>query len=139
MQKYFWIHEFQKFDKSICDTTYFTVAQEITKSPSAASIFNSSNEMTWISRIVLFSHFLQREIRKIHDEIKEDYLFAVKKSIVDFVLKEPEIDEDERFLDEDDETPLTIELGKLHIKFNYFVWIDNLRYQIKRVFSRKIS
>ena len=56
--------------------------------------------------------FLQREIRKIHDEIKEDYLFAVKKSIVDFVLKEPEIDEDERFLDEDDETPLTIELGK---------------------------
>ena len=53
----------------------------------------------------------QREISKIHDEIKEDYLFAVKKSIVDFVLKEPEIDEDERFLDEDDETPMTIELA----------------------------
>ena len=44
-------------------------------------------------------------------ELKEDYLFAVKKSIVDFVLKEPEIDEDERFLDEDDETPMTIELA----------------------------
>jgi hypothetical protein len=29
--------------------------------------------------------------------LQEDYLFAVKKSIVDFVLKEPEIDEDERF------------------------------------------
>ena len=49
--------------------------------------------------------------RKTHDEIKQDYLFAVKKSIVDFVLKEPEIDEDERFLDEDDETPMTIELA----------------------------
>ena len=54
---------------------------------------------------------VQKEIRKIHDEIKADYLFAVKKSIVDFVLKEPEIDEDERFLDEDDETPMTIELA----------------------------
>ena len=42
----------------------------------------------------------QRDIKKIHEEIKEDYLFAVKKSIVDFVLKEPEIDEDERFLGE---------------------------------------
>ena len=31
--------------------------------------------------------------------------------LVDVVLKEPEIDEDERFLDEDDETPLTIELA----------------------------
>ncbi len=40
----------------------------------------------------------QREIKKIHEEIKEDYLFAVKKSIVDFVLHEPEIDADERFL-----------------------------------------
>lgn len=40
----------------------------------------------------------------------------MKKSIVDFVLKEPEIDEDERFLDEDDETPMTIELaGKKEI------------------------
>ena len=29
----------------------------------------------------------QKEIKKIHEEIKEDYLFAVKKSIVDFVLK----------------------------------------------------
>ena len=38
-------------------------------------------------------------------------MFAVKKSIVDFVLEEPEIDADERFLDEDDETPLTIELA----------------------------
>ena len=38
----------------------------------------------------------QKEIKKIHEEIKDDYLFAVKKSIVDFVLKEPEIDEDER-------------------------------------------
>ena len=37
-------------------------------------------------------------------KFSQDYLFAVKKSIVDFVLKEPEIDEDERFLDEDDET-----------------------------------
>ena len=56
----------------------------------------------------------QREIKRTHEEIKEDYLFAVKKSIVDFVLKEPEIDEDERFLDEDDETPMTIELaGKI--------------------------
>merc|ERR1711923_235408 len=53
----------------------------------------------------------QREIKRIHEEIKEDYAFAVKKSVVDFVLKEPEIDEDERFLDEDDETPLTIELA----------------------------
>ena len=53
----------------------------------------------------------QREIKRTHEEIKEDYLFAVKKSIVDFVLKEPEIDEDERFLDEDDETPMTIELA----------------------------
>ena len=35
----------------------------------------------------------------------------LKKSVVDFVLKEPEIDEDERFLDEDDETPMTIELA----------------------------
>ena len=35
----------------------------------------------------------------------------MKKSIVDFVLKEPEIDEDERFLDEDDEAPMTIELA----------------------------
>jgi hypothetical protein len=52
-----------------------------------------------------------RGIAKIREEIKEDYLFAVKKSIVDFVLKEKEIDEDERFLDEDDETPLTIELA----------------------------
>ena len=42
---------------------------------------------------------------------QEDYLFAVKKSIVDFVLKEPEIDEDERFCDMDDETPLTAELA----------------------------
>ena len=42
----------------------------------------------------------QREIKRIHEEIKEDYAFAVKKSVVDFVLKEPEIDEDERFLDE---------------------------------------
>ena len=32
-------------------------------------------------------------------------------NMVDFVLKEPEIDEDERFLDEDDETPMTIELA----------------------------
>ena len=87
-----------------------------------ASIFNSSNEMgNFFHDCFNLTFFLQREIRKIHDEIKEDYLFAVKKSIVDFVLKEPEIDEDERFLDEDDETPLTIELGKLHIKFNYFV------------------
>ena len=39
----------------------------------------------------------QREIKRIHEEIKEDYAFAVKKSVVDFVLKEPEIDEDERF------------------------------------------
>ena len=38
----------------------------------------------------------QKEIKKIHEEIKDDYLFAVKKSIVDFVLHEPEIDEDER-------------------------------------------
>ena len=53
----------------------------------------------------------QREIKRTHEEIKEDNLFAVKKSIVDFVLKEPEIDEDERFLDEDDETPMTIELA----------------------------
>ena len=53
----------------------------------------------------------QREIKRIHEEIKEDYAFAVKKSVVDFVLKEPEIDEDERFLDEDDETPMTIELA----------------------------
>ena len=52
-----------------------------------------------------------REIKRIHEEIKEDYAFAVKKSVVDFVLKEPEIDEDERFLDEDDETPMTIELA----------------------------
>ena len=36
----------------------------------------------------------QKEIKKIHEEIKDDYLFAVKKSIVDFVLHEPEIDED---------------------------------------------
>ena len=50
-------------------------------------------------------------IERIQDEIKEDYLFAVKKSLVDFVMKEPEIDADERFLDEDDETPLTIELA----------------------------
>lgn len=42
--------------------------------------------------------FFKREIKKIHEEIKEDYLFAVKKSIVDFVLHEPEIDADERFL-----------------------------------------
>ena len=55
----------------------------------------------------------QREIKKINEEIKEDYAFAVKKSVVDFVLKEPEIDEDERFLDEDDETPMTIELAKV--------------------------
>ena len=40
-------------------------------------------------------------------------MFAVKKSIVDFVLKEPEIDEDERFCDMDDETPLTIELANV--------------------------
>ena len=40
----------------------------------------------------------QREIKRINEEIKEDYAFAVKKSVVDFVLKEPEIDEDERFL-----------------------------------------
>ena len=59
-------------------------------------------------------YFFQKEIKKIHEEIKEDYLFAVKKSIVDFVLKEPEIDADERFLDEDDETPLTI--GKLYFQ-----------------------
>ena len=52
-----------------------------------------------------------REIKKINEEVKEDYAFAVKKSVVDFVLKEPEIDEDERFLDEDDETPMTIELA----------------------------
>ena len=38
----------------------------------------------------------QQEIKKIHEEIKDDYLFAVKKSIVDFVMHEPEIDEDER-------------------------------------------
>ena len=53
----------------------------------------------------------QRQIKRINEEIKEDYAFAVKKSVVDFVLKEPEIDEDERFLDEDDETPMTIELA----------------------------
>ncbi|XP_071743282.1 dynein axonemal heavy chain 7-like [Lepeophtheirus salmonis] len=53
----------------------------------------------------------QKGINNIHAEIRKDYLFAVKKSIVDFVLKEPEIDEDERFLDEDDETELTIELA----------------------------
>ena len=39
----------------------------------------------------------QQEIKKIHEEIKDDYLFAVKKSIVDFVMHEPEIDEDERY------------------------------------------
>ncbi len=57
----------------------------------------------------------------------------MKKSIVDFVLKEPEIDEDERFLDEDDETPMTIELAgvsnawrklfrqaRKHLRFNLF-------------------
>jgi hypothetical protein len=80
----------------------------------------------------------QKEIKRIHDEIREDYLFAVKKSIVDFVLKEPEIDEDERFLDEDDETPMTIELAgvsnawrklykqsKKHLKYlNIFLKID---------------
>ena len=125
MQKYFWIHEFKK--NSTNQFMILHISQWPKKLQKAqASIFNSSNEMTWISRKffsrLFYSHiFLQREIRKIHDEIKEDYLFAVKKSIVDFVLKEPEIDEDERFLDEDDETPLTIELGKLHIKFIYFV------------------
>ena len=31
-----------------------------------------------------FISSLQKEIKKIHEEIKEDYLFAVKKSIVDF-------------------------------------------------------
>ena len=46
-----------------------------------------------------FFLILQKEIKKIHEEIKEDYLFAVKKSIVDFVLKEPEIDADERQAD----------------------------------------
>ncbi len=35
----------------------------------------------------------------------------MKKSIVDFVLKEPEIDEDERFCDMNDETPLSLELA----------------------------
>ena len=40
----------------------------------------------------------QDEIKKIHEEIKNDYLFAVKKSIVDFVMQEPEIDEDERLV-----------------------------------------
>ena len=28
----------------------------------------------------------QREIKRIHEEIKEDYAFAVKKSVVDYVL-----------------------------------------------------
>ena len=86
----------------------------------------------WFQRIMnLVPKKLQkneREIKRIHEEIKEDYAFAVKKSVVDFVLKEPEIDEDERFLDEvfnffyffllirtflakDDETPMTIELA----------------------------
>ena len=55
-------------------------------------------------------------------ELKEDYLFAVKKSIVDFVLKEPEIDEDERFLDEDDETPMTIELAGMVMFWIYIPW-----------------
>ena len=49
--------------------------------------------MTMVPRRLLKN---QKEIKKIHEEIKDDYLFAVKKSIVDFVLKEPEIDEDER-------------------------------------------
>ena len=31
--------------------------------------------------IIVAINILQREIRKIHEEIKEDYLFAVKKSI----------------------------------------------------------
>ena len=31
--------------------------------------------------IIVAINNLQREIRKIHEEIKEDYLFAVKKSI----------------------------------------------------------
>ena len=53
----------------------------------------------------------QAAIERIHGEIKDNYLLAVKKSTVDFVLDEPEIDADERFLDEDDETPLTIELA----------------------------
>ena len=64
--------------------------------------------MTMVPRRLLRN---QKEIKKIHEEIKDDYLFAVKKSIVDFVMKEPEIDEDERFLDDDDETPMTIELA----------------------------
>ena len=53
----------------------------------------------------------QGAVERIHGEIKDNYLLAVKKSTVDFVLDEPEIDADERFLDEDDETPLTIELA----------------------------
>jgi hypothetical protein len=69
----------------------------------------------WLKRImVMVPKKLKRNlaaIGRIHDEIKDDYLFAVKKSIVDFVLNEPEIDADERFLDEDDETPLTLELA----------------------------
>ena len=47
-------------------------------------------------------------------------LFAVKKSIVDFVLKEPEIDADERFLDEDDETPLSIELAGVSLAWRKY-------------------
>ena len=45
----------------------------------------------WFKRIMtMVPKRLQRnhkDIKKIHEEIKEDYLFAVKKSIVDFVLK----------------------------------------------------
>ena len=40
--------------------------------------------MTMVPKRLQRNH---RDIKKIHEEIKEDYLFAVKKSIVDFVLK----------------------------------------------------
>ena len=69
----------------------------------------------WFKRImVMVPKRLKKNkaaIERIHGEIKDNYLLAVKKSTVDFVLDEPEIDADERFLDEDDETPLTIELA----------------------------
>ncbi len=107
------------------------------KLPCSSTRYVASINQRWFKRIMcLVPKRLQRnqkEIKRIQEEIKCDYLFAVKKSIVDFVLKEPEIDEDERFLDEDDETPMTIELAgvsnawrklfrqsRKHLKFNLF-------------------
>ena len=78
-----------------------------------SNIFGPHILITYVLQVMVPKRLKKNQgaVERIHGEIKDNYLLAVKKSTVDFVLDEPEIDADERFLDEDDETPLTIELA----------------------------